>query len=123
MKMKGFYEKLIWLLLITLIFAAFILAQEPEGVLLTGSSTDSTDNGEQEVLNGMAKTFNVQVVWTYDQTNLITAPLQALSTAKNIPTSVNGLEKPLLSQSSGYQKKVIAHSAGGITAVTLAKQV
>jgi uncharacterized repeat protein (TIGR01451 family) len=121
--MKLFSKKLIWLLLVSLIFPAFILAQELEGVLFTGLLTDSTDTKEQEILSqGVAKTFSVRMVWTYDQTNLITGPLEALSAAKSIATPANGLEEPLLSQSSGYQKKVIAHSAGITTAVTLAKQ-
>lgn len=116
-------KKLIGFLLISLIFPVFILAQEPdEGVLLTGLFTDSNDSDEQEILQGAAKTFNVRLVWTYDQTDIITGPLGALATAKDIATPVNGLEEPLLSEISGYQKKTIAHSAGVITAVSLAKQ-
>ncbi|MFH1493148.1 MAG: hypothetical protein ABIE81_07435, partial [Candidatus Omnitrophota bacterium] len=120
---KLFSKKLIGFLLIGLIVPSFILAQELDGILLTGLFTDSEDTQEQEILNqGVAETFNVRPVWTYDQTNIITGSLGVLSVVKNIASPTNGLEEPLLSEISGYQKKVIAHSAGVTTVVSLAKQ-
>ena len=123
LKTTRLFSKLIGILLISLIFPAFILAEEPDGVLLTGLFTDSGDAREQEILEqGVAKTFNVRLVLTYDQTDIITGPLGALATAKDIASSINGLKEPLLSEISGYQKNAIDHSAGVITAVSLAKQ-
>lgn len=118
-----FLKKSIAFLLISLIFPAIILAEEPnDSIVLTGLLTNSENTYEQEILQDIAKTFNANLVLTYDQTNIITGPLEALLTSKNITSSVNGLDEPLLSAISGYQKKAIAHSAGVITAVTLAKQ-
>lgn len=120
--MKLFSKKIISIVLISLLFPAFIFAQEPkDGLLLTGLFTDSTI--DRDVLDqGIAKDFNLRTVWTYDRTDIITGPLEALATAKGIAGSSNGLQEPLLSEISGYQKKVIGHSAGTTTAVTLAKE-
>ncbi|MFH1492281.1 MAG: hypothetical protein ABIE81_02935, partial [Candidatus Omnitrophota bacterium] len=121
--MRLFSKKLIGFLLIGLIVPSVTLAQEPEGILLTGLFTDSTDTQEQEILEqGVAGSFNVRVVWTYDRTDIITGSLDALAARKGMTSVTNGLEEPLSLEISGYQKKVIAHSAGVITAVSLAKQ-
>ncbi|MFH1128922.1 MAG: hypothetical protein V1699_05900 [Candidatus Omnitrophota bacterium] len=119
---KWFSKKIIGFFLAGLIFPAVILAQETEGSALFGLFTNSGDVHEQEVLKGVAKTLNLQPVWTYDGTDIITGTLGALAQYYNIPTLTNGLEDPLFSQISGYQKMVIAHSAGAGTAVTLAKR-
>lgn len=119
-----FSKKIIGFFLAGLILPAVILAQEiNDSVLLTGLFTDSGDAHEQEILTqGVAKAFKVRLVLTYDQTDIIVGPLEALATVKAIGSDRNGLKEPLLSEISGYQKKVFAHSAGVITAVSLAKQ-
>lgn len=118
-----FSKKLIAFLFINLILRALILAEEPnDSIVLTGLLTNSGDTHEQEILQDIERTFNAELVLTYDQTDIITGTLAALATKEDIATSVNGLEDPLLSKISGYKKKAIVHSAGVITAVSLAKQ-
>ena len=121
---KWFSKKIISFLFVGLIFPVIILAEESnKGILLTGLFADSRSTHEQEILSNLTNSFGVdKVVWTYDQTDIITGTLGALASYKNITTSTNGLEESLLSQISNYRKTVIAHSASTITAVNLAKQ-
>jgi len=95
---------------------------EVNGVLVTGLFANSSNSDEVEILNGIKETFDLEVVYTYDGTNIISGPLDALMTKLDIPTPNNGLEGELLEKLSGYQEEVLSHSAGTISIVTLAKK-